>query len=192
MKKQIILEYSIDEDGLHVVTVSTPHHQRFDIYTETNETLDGVCEQLIMLIGNDKKFFLDFFQNTGFSYDADKVEYEETVRGYTIGYDSYKEELKIIQLHTTDKYLGKGGQHIEFTAQTDSKNLKITSLLRTEWVDLPLLRIIKIEEGLYKTKKITCVLQTGDMTAYIPDEILDPNTQVNRDTIPLEIINFEQ
>lgn len=173
---EISLSDSIIDDGNYILEITNLEDKK------DYQRLELTKEEVVQL-----------HKLTGlFQTEVDKEAWKKSDMLYTIGHDPYKEELKIIQLHTTDKYLGKWGRQIEFTAQTDSKNLRVTSLLKTEWVDLPLLRIIKIEEDLYKTKKITCVLQTGDMTAYIPDEILDPNTQVNRDTIPLEIINFEQ
>ena len=73
MKKQIIFEYDIKDD-VHRITVSTPHHNRFDIYLETGKTLQEVSENIIKLIDNDSKFFLDFFQPVGFSLDIDLLE----------------------------------------------------------------------------------------------------------------------
>lgn len=74
MKKQIIFEYDIDkDDNFHRVTVSTPHHDRFDIYIESADTLKRACENIIKLIGNDPKFFLDFFGETGFSLNTDSI-----------------------------------------------------------------------------------------------------------------------
>jgi len=67
MKKQIIIELTKDEDG-YMLTASTPHHQRYDLYAMgPYETLDKVLEYAVPDFT--VEFFRDYFQDTGFSMD---------------------------------------------------------------------------------------------------------------------------
>lgn len=70
MKKKIIIELD-EKDGIYRITISTPHHQRFDLYCEENDNLDHLAG--IVSTDINKNFLLSYFKDLGFSSDEDMI-----------------------------------------------------------------------------------------------------------------------